>query len=241
LDSEVYRKWKTDISPVSSWIWLYGIPGCGKTILSSTVIQDVFQHCEGDPGKAVVYFYFDFNDAEKQKPELMIRALICQLSEQCVKIPVTLEALYMACDKGNRRPSIDALMSVLRHMVQEFPQLYLILDALDECAGREELLDILEQIAGWQLDRMHVLVTSRKEQDIESSLSVIVDPKHVICLQSQIIDKDIRKFIRQKLSDDKSLKKWHKSIDIRQEIETTLIQGAHGMYAGPYSNKRDQG
>lgn len=239
MDSEVYLKWKTDISPVSSWIWLYGIPGCGKTILSSTVIQDVFQHCEGDPGKAFAYFYFDFNDAEKQKPELMVQALIYQLSEQCVKIPVPLEALYTSCDKGNRQPSIDALMSVLQHMVLEFPQPYLILDALDECAQRDELLDILEQIAGWQLDTMHVLMTSRKEQDIESSLLVIVDPKHAICLQSQIVDKDIRKFVHQKLSDDKSLKRWHKSTDIRQEIETTLIQGAHGMYTSHYSDKRD--
>jgi hypothetical protein len=221
-------------------MWLYGIPGCGKTILSSTVIQDIFQHCDGDPGKAVAYFYFDFNDAEKQKPELMIRSLICQLSEQCVKIPATLEALHTSCDKGNRHPSIDALMSVLRHMVLEFPQAYLILDALDECAQRDELLDILEQMAGWQLDRMHVLVTTRKEKDIESLLLVIVDPKHVICLQSQIVDKDIRKFVHQKLSNDKSLKRWHKSTDIRQEIETTLIQGAHGMYAGPHSDTRDQ-
>ncbi|KAF1982386.1 ankyrin [Aulographum hederae CBS 113979] len=230
LDSEVYKKWKTDIAPVSSWIWLYGIPGCGKTILSSTVIQDVFQHCESDPGKAVAYFYFDFNDAEKQKPELMIRALICQLSEQCVKIPVTLEALYTSCDQGNRQPLIDTLISVLRDMVLEFPQSYLILDALDECTQRDELLDILDQIAGWQLDGIHILVTSRKEQDIKSSLSVIVDPKLVIYLQSQVVDKDIRKFIHQKLSDDKSLKRWHKSIDIRQEIETALIQGAHGMF-----------
>jgi hypothetical protein len=80
---------------------------------------------------------------------------------------------------------------------------------------------------------------SRKEQDIESSLLVIVDPKHAICLQSQIVDKDIRKFVHQRLSDDKSLKKWHKSTDIRQEIETTLIQGAHGMYTSHYSDKRD--
>jgi hypothetical protein len=239
LDSEVYLKWKTDVFPVSSFIWLHGIPGCGKTILSSTVIQDVSKYCDSDPGKVVAYFYFDFNDGNKQKPELMVRSLICQLSEQCVKMPVTLEALYSSCDKGNRQPSINALMGVLQHMVLEFPQLYLVLDALDECAQRGELMGILEQIAGWQLDRMHVLITSRKEQDIESSLSSIVDTKHVVCLQSQAVDKDIRKYVRQRLSEDKSLEKWYKNPDIRQEIETTLIQGAHGMYVCPHFDKRD--
>jgi len=68
LESEQYAKWKA--SP-SSFLWLHGIPGCGKTILSSTVIEDILQHCTNDPGKAAAYFYFDFKDPQKQSSELM--------------------------------------------------------------------------------------------------------------------------------------------------------------------------
>jgi hypothetical protein len=164
LESEVYSKWKRN---ASSFVWLYGIPGCGKTILSSTVTQDILFYCANDPGKVVAYFYFDFTDADKQKPELMVRSLVSQLSEQCIKMPLALEALYSSSDKGNRRPSLEALMNVLQQMLQEFPQSYLILDALDECGDRPELMRILEQMAGWQLEEMRVLVTSRKERDIE--------------------------------------------------------------------------
>ncbi|KFZ24288.1 hypothetical protein V502_01228 [Pseudogymnoascus sp. VKM F-4520 (FW-2644)] len=227
LEGEVYSKWKRNSS---SFIWLYGIPGCGKTILSSTVTQDILLYCANDPGKVVAYFYFDFTDADKQKPELMVRSLISQLSEQCIRMPLALEALYSSCDKGNRQPSLDALMNVLQQMLLEFPQSYLILDALDECADRAELLSILEQIAGWQLEEMRVLVTSRKERDIESSLDEIVNRECIICLQHQVVDKDIQTYVRQRLSNDKGLKKWQKDVKIRQEIEIALMEGSRGMF-----------
>ncbi|KFY17204.1 hypothetical protein V492_00821 [Pseudogymnoascus sp. VKM F-4246] len=227
LEGDVYSKWKMN-SP--SFIWLYGIPGCGKTILSSTVTQDILRYCAGDPGKVVAYFYFTFTDADKQKPELMVRSLVSQLSEKCIKMPLALEALYSSSDKGNREPSLDALMDVLQHMLQEFPQPYLILDALDECSDQDELMGILEQIAGWQVDEMRVLVTSRKERNIEISLEDIVDEECMICLQSQIVDKDIQTYVRQRLSDDKRLKKWQKDAEIRQEIITTLMERSCGMF-----------
>jgi hypothetical protein len=200
-----------------------------KLFLSSTVTQDILLYCANDPGKVVAYFYFDFTDADKQKPELMVRSLISQLSEQCIKMPLALEALYSSSDKGNREPSFDALMNVLQQMLQEFPQSYLILDALDECGDRAELLSILKQMAGWQLKEMRVLVTSRQEGDIKSSLEDIVNRECIICLQHQVVDKDIQTYVHQRLSDDKGLKKWQQDAEIRREIETTLMEGSHGM------------
>jgi hypothetical protein len=226
LESEVYSKWKSN-GP--SFVWLYGIPGCGKTILSSTITEDIIFYCTNDPGKVVAYFYFDFTDADKQKPQLMVRSLISQLSEQCTTMPLALEALYSSSDKGNRQPSLDALMNVLQQMLQEFPQSYLILDALDECADRPELLSILEQMARWQLEELRVLVTSQQLGDIKSSLEDIVNRERIICLESQLVDKDIQAYVRQRLSDDKGLKKWQKDAEIRREIETTLIKGSCGM------------
>jgi hypothetical protein len=144
LKSEQYAKWNTD---ATSPLWLYGIPGCDKTILSSIVLQSVLQHCDEDPGKVVAYFYFDFNDKQKQDPELMLRSLICRLSQQCVKIHTSLDTLFSSCENGQRQPSLDALLEVMQQMIQEFPQPYFVLDALDECSQRAELIDILVTIA----------------------------------------------------------------------------------------------
>ena len=160
----------------------------------------------------------------------MIRSLIVQLSQQCVKIPATLETLHSSCDNGQRQPSLYALFDVLQDMIHQFPQAYIVLDALDECIDRAELMSTLEGIAGWRLDKLHLLVTSRRERDIESSLECLVEDRNIICLQSKLVDEDIRRYVHQRLSTDKELKKWQKDPDIVCEIETALMNGAQGMY-----------
>jgi transcriptional regulator of met regulon len=163
----------------------------------------------------------------------MVRSLILQLAKHYVKVPGTLETLFSSCNNGQRDPSLDELLEVLQRMIQEFPQSYIVLDALDECAKQAELMYIVESIAEWSLKKLHILVTSRQERDIESSLEDFVDKQNMICLQSKLVDKDIHAYVRQRLSNDKKLRKWQKDHDIQQEIETALTEGAHGMYRFP--------
>jgi hypothetical protein len=230
LKSEQYAKWKTD---AASFLWLHGIPGCGKTILTSTIIQSVLQYCDRDPGKVVAYFYFDFKDPQKRVPELMVKSLITQLSQQCTRIPTTLETLFSSCENGQRQPSLDALLQALQQTIQEFPRSFIILDALDESTDRAELMEILETMAGWKLEKLHIMVTSRKERDLESSLECLVEEHNTICLQSKVVDKDISTYVHHRLYDDKKLRKWYNNVEIRQEIEAALMEGAHGMYNYP--------
>jgi len=189
----------------------------------------VLQHCQGDAEKGAAYFFFDFNDAQKQDPEKMVRSLLCQLSQQCIEIPASLDALFSACDSGQRQPSMHALVEALRSMMQELPQVYIILDALDESAKRAELMEMLEEMAGWQLQNLHLLVTSRSERDIESCLEGFVDEQNRICLQSTLVDQDIQRYVRQRLSNDKRLRKWEKDATTTRQIETILMSGAKGM------------
>jgi hypothetical protein len=76
IESAKFRKWK---AAPSSRLWLHGIPGCGKTILSSTIVEHLLQHCVNESSMATAYFYFDFRDTQKQDPELMLCSLLCQL------------------------------------------------------------------------------------------------------------------------------------------------------------------
>lgn len=184
----------------------------------------------------VAYFYFDFNDPQKRLPELMVKSLTAQLSQQCTKIPTTLETLFSSCENGQRQPSLDALLHALQQTIQEFPCSYIILDALDESIDRGELTEILETMAGWKLEKLHIMVTSRKERDLESSLECLVEEHNTICLQSNVVDKDISTYVHHRLCDDKKLRKWYKNVEIRQEIEAALMEGAHGMYDCPLTS-----
>ena len=103
-------------------------------------------------------------------------------------------------------------------------------DALDECNQRVNLMEVLKTLVAWKLNNLHLIMTSRRERDIESSLVEIINQKDMICLASAVVDKDIQKYVRQRLADDKCLSKWGKDAALRQEIENTLVQGSKGMY-----------
>jgi hypothetical protein len=227
LQNARFAGWKQG---AASRLWLYGIPGCGKTILSSTIIEHLLQHCQDNARTVLAYFYFDFNDAQKQDPELMLRSLLCQLLQCSSTIAKGVDALFSSCDNGKRQPSLHALLEVTPQVMRQFTHVYIVLDALDECTQRPKLLDVLETVARWQLDNVHLLMTSRKERDIESSLESYVKEEDAVCLQRDVVDKDIQRYVTQRLSDDKALAKWNKDAVVKQEIEASLTNGARGMY-----------
>jgi hypothetical protein len=71
----------------------------------------------------------------------MPRSLVGQLSQRAADVPASLDALFSSCEDGKRQPSLDALLRVAHQTMQWLPQVYVILDALDKCAQRVELMD----------------------------------------------------------------------------------------------------
>lgn len=226
LEGERFASWK---SGNASFIWLYGIPGCGKTILSSTILENISQYCDSHSGYAIAYFYFDFNDVQKQDSDRMLRSLIVQLSRQAHYISPSLDALFSSHGNGGRPPALDELLKALCGMIGQYSQVFIVLDALDECTQRPELMEMLEEIANWNISNLHILMTSRQERDIKSCLGGFVNLQNSICLQGDVVDKDIQLYIRQRLSDDKNLVKWRKDAALQQEIEDALTKGSKGM------------
>ena len=226
VKSKQFADWKAQ---PDSLLWLHGIPGCGKTILSCTIVEDVLHHCDHNPTQAVVYFYFDFNDLEKQQHEKMICSLITQLSIQSASTPQSLESLFSSKMNGKQQPVAGELLMTLQQIIQEFDETFIILDALDECKERQELLTDIDEIAGWKNEKLHMLATSRRENDIEESLEPLVNDQEKICIQSALVNDDIRAYILERLRSDRRLRRWQKKPQVQQEIERTLMDKADGM------------
>ena len=181
--------------------------------------------CSANRKFTIVYFYFDFNDAHKQKFESVVRSLIAQLYTKSDQAAKTLDALYSRNDNGRQQPITDALITAFHRILEGFQQLYIVLDALDECTEREELLEFLETVAGWKINRLHILTTSRREGDITETLETLVTNQ--VCIQSELVSADIRTYVRKRLQNDRKLKAWPRAV--QSEIETVLVDGAHGM------------
>ena len=90
LNNPVCLHWKAAAGPL---LWLYGMPGCGKTILSSYVLHDVLANTQSDGKVAMLYFSFEFNEKAKQSHENMIRSLLTRLFTKYENLPKTLHSL----------------------------------------------------------------------------------------------------------------------------------------------------
>jgi hypothetical protein len=155
----------------------------------------------------------------------MVRSLITQLSVQSSSTPQALQSLFSSKMNGEQQPMTSELLTTLRHIVQEFNETFIIIDALDECKEREELLADIERIVGWQTGKLHILATSRREKDIEETLEPLITEQ--MCIENALVDADIQTYLRETLQNDSKLKMWPSKV--RKEIQETLMDGAHGM------------
>ena len=222
LDSQPYLKWKNQ---PASLLWLHGKAGCGKTVLSSTIIHDLSKQEPGGLRTICMYFYFDFQVRQKQTFESCLCSLLVQLIGRAPKALVSLKQLFAAHDNGRSTPSRGSLLEAFRQALVDVGLVYLILDALDECMNRSILLQGLEEIRRWGIPSLHILSTSRKETDIEDHLIKLAACQ--VCLEESVLNSDIRSFVQGQIQKDPKL--LNLPSDIRGEIETTLLEGANGM------------
>ena len=221
-NSRDFAQWKT---VPNSFLWLHGIPGSGKTILCSTIIQNIVDICQQQPSTIVAYFYFDFNEPNKQCADSLLRSLLIQISAQSPPLLQLLQTAYRKSQNEQQHFSFKAMSLLLRQMLKGLRQTYIIYDALDECRDRDELHELITEIKEWNIGTLHMLATSRREKDIEDYLQSLVSCQ--VCIQSAQVDADIQVFIAEKLATDPKLKKW--PIEAKGEIETSLMAGANGM------------
>jgi len=196
-------------------------------IFSSTVIEAVKNKCGLNSSLAFAYFYFDFKDPAKQNYRNLICSLIVQLSWRFASIPSTLQGLYSQNQNGMQQPTPEALSTVLKELCRPFKHIYIVLDALDECTGRErsDVLGFIETLVGWGFDNVHLLATSQKAPEIERRLESL-NCSH-LDLEMTLISQDIQIYVRAMLAGDESFRHWKDKE--KKLIEETLMKGANGM------------
>ena len=192
------------------------------------MIENMLLESRPAVNKAVAYFYFDFRNTECQH-EGMIRSLISQLAAQCMNPPNPLELLYSSCGDGASQPKACDIRQTLQDLVEKFHDTFIIMDALDECKEREQLLGDIRDLVKWQLGGLHILVTSRREGDIRVTLDPLLNENQNIDIQSEVVDRDIRVYVREILQSAQGLRRWRNKPQVQDEIEKALTKNANGM------------
>ncbi|KAF8494392.1 hypothetical protein F5888DRAFT_655820 [Russula emetica] len=231
----IYQDWKsTDSEPL---LWIYGKPGSGKTILCSTIIQDMKVMC--DAGQAsMAYFYFDFRNIDKQHWRDLITSLLTQLSSHSGHRCDILSRLYSDHDDGAQQPSDDTLTQCLKEMlkVPDRRPAYLIMDALDECSNvsgiptsRKRVLQLVKELVDLHIPNLHICVTSRPEVDIRDVLEPLTSRRVSLHDQSGQ-KKDIEDYVRSVVysNSEPIMRRWRK--EDKELVVKMLSERADGMF-----------
>ncbi|KAF8496144.1 hypothetical protein F5888DRAFT_412246 [Russula emetica] len=228
----IYSRWKS----AGSFLWIHGKPGSGKSVLCSSIIQDILALC--DAGRAsMAYFYFDFRDVDKQKLHDLLPSLLIQLSARSDPCCDILSQLYSAHDRGVQRPSDRAMVQSLKEMLslEAQPPIYIILDALDECpvtstvppSPREEVLEFVEELVALHLPNLHICVTSRPEHDIRVVFEGLTE--HPVSLHDETgQQEDITNYVTSFVRSNRRMQRWRD--EDKNLVIKTLSEKADGMF-----------
>ncbi|KAK0706095.1 hypothetical protein B0T26DRAFT_725418 [Lasiosphaeria miniovina] len=217
--------WKAWISGPNRALWIHGIPGAGKTVLASHLIENVKTRCNaGDAAKsrnAYVYYYCYFGHNTDEALHFL-RWIIRQLGRAADTMPANLYKLY----RRGEGPSLSDLFYVLEEMMEAFDCVYVILDAIDESMPRTNLLKVLRDlITDPRFSKTRVLATSREYLDIEESMKGISTS---ISMRNPLLDEDIRLFVQAQLKTHPKLRLWPASV--QDEALEALSAKAKGMF-----------
>ncbi|CUS07292.1 unnamed protein product [Tuber aestivum] len=205
-----------------SFLWLYGIPGAGKTVLSSTVIEHVSAKFAKEHGSILAYFYCDFKQVSKQNATHLMGSIIWQISNQ---EPTAFQDVRdFSAKSEDGPPKLSGLINLLRQLLTRISKLAIVVDAVDECEDSLQpvMLETLGKLSG--ISNVNLLVVSRDHLNIKLHFEGLPS----LGIQKQDVAKDIELYISREIGRNRKLKRL--SSYIKDQIIDALVKGALGMF-----------
>lgn len=217
LDSQEYQAWR-DASKQT--LFCQGIPGAGKTILTSIVINNLCQRFDSDINVGIAYVYCNYQRQGEQKVDHILASLLKQLTERLLSLPGTVKGLYKDHKSKRTRPSLEETSRVLKSVAAMYSRVFLIIDALDECSASDGCRrKLLQELFALQANcQAKLFATSRISPEIEESF------KESLSLEIRAKEDDVRRYL------DDHIDERYAFIGLQNEIKAEIVKAIDGMY-----------
>ncbi|KAH6908111.1 hypothetical protein BKA70DRAFT_1280713 [Coprinopsis sp. MPI-PUGE-AT-0042] len=162
LQSEIFLQWLLSQEGI---LWGTGMPGAGKTLLASIVINHLQAHVKlRGPKIALAFAYCRYTSPVPVRQ--ILAALIRQLLERYPFLLPLVQPLYEQHQREKTKPSRNELLDLLRDISKVFDTFYCALDGLDEATEDDQfkLLDALSSV------KANFFITSRPLESLRSLL-----------------------------------------------------------------------
>lgn len=202
-----------------------GMPGAGKTILASIVVDHLLTRCDHDPSIAVAYVYCSYQRSNDQSAHHMLASLLKQISLKRCSLPDTVKALHLRHRRQGTRPSLHEISTALQSVAASYSRVFIIIDALDECQKPDGSLStfLSEMVSLQKRAKASILATSRfipRNTDAFDGCPV---------LQVRADESDLCKYVDGQMF---RLPEFIASCpELQDEIKAAVTKAANGMYA----------
>ena len=223
LRSTQYTEWCTSTQRT---LLCPGIPGAGKTMMSSIVVDDLWKRFDQHPECVVSYVYCSYNRRHEQTLVNLIASLVRQLLQERSDLPDHFQSLHRRHVDKNTRPSVEELRTLLHATTETYSNVFIVVDALDECTNvdgtRDLLLSELFLLQSQSKTVVCLLTTTRFIPEILDQF------EHCATLEIRASDDDVSKYLDGQMS--RLAPCVARRNDLRDEIKTTIIKATDGMY-----------
>lgn len=225
LGSEEFQQW---VKTSGRTLFCPGIPGAGKTIITSIVVNDLIRRFAADSSTGIAYIYCNFRWKDEQKIDDLLLSLLKQLAQGQSSLAESVKDLHNRHEGKRTQALRDEISRTLRSVAIMYSRVFIIVDALDECQVSDgcrigflsEIFQLRDKIGA------NIFVTSRDNWEIKKLF------RESISLEIRASDEDLQLYLSDRLSKTQCLVGCRpEQLD---EIKAAIIKAVRGMYAPFY-------
>lgn len=216
FEKQEYKDWLPAVNTSRpSFLWVTAIPGAGKTFLATEVIRRLSER------HTVAYFYCEARTQQSRQTTNILCTWLWQILRKHK------DALIEFLDEysSGSEPHNESMERILRAVLQTRPNIFIVLDGLDECDPTtvREISEFLISLLG----HTSVLLFSRICMYTEEVLNKVSSQYRISRLQIEDTDtaSDITRFVGQELETLPALQGGEKI-----EVAEALQGRAQGMF-----------
>ncbi|KAJ7763625.1 hypothetical protein DFH07DRAFT_693959, partial [Mycena maculata] len=218
LEDGRFKQWEAGSQRI---LWCRGIPGSGKTILASMVVDHLEAQFD-DQDMCVACMYLNHKERDTQTVSNLLASIWSQVVVDKT-ISSLAQKLHERHSKKRTQPKLDEVSEVLRLAVAEWGRVYIVVDALDEYPEDERNMLLRHLIA--MGPHVSLMLTSRPHIDLGVTLP---DPG---LLDVRATDEDIKKYVNERIRKSSRLSMHVQTRpELPDEIESKIISTVDGMF-----------
>lgn len=182
-------------------------------------------------GVALAFLYCNHKEIVSQTVKYFVGAIVRQLVERKAVIPNYVHTLYKDHRGKGTNPTLTEYLDLLRLLAKECSEVYVVIDALDECVEEggqpiwSELIIKLQE----SMVNLNLLYTSR-DMDIRDTVL-----RNSTVIPIRATETDIRTYARERLQSKNVLRQFcQQDPTLQEDILQAIISNADGMWVLAY-------